>query len=353
MVETTTEIGMREIVDGIMEKTWQQLEWHAVARARALAFACRLDRQLEEVSAVAERPESRLAARLRTELQAAVERAMDEGHPPGADALFAAAEAVHEQLAYLPKPAMPAGVRVFLRGLFDRRWDENVVVAAVSRPRWPLARAGRGGTDPDRPVTVLPRADMRNPLMWPLIALQGADIVGWTDAEERVRQALGPGVRFAVAEAMLSDGERSAAARELWQRGCEELSAAGPLYDDALELARSLADGILISARRVGARGGDNLQASSVLGGAGVGGASGGTADIYRQLEAVRDVPAEAVEILSAGWIHWYGHAAPRLLAADDWAQKREIVDGVDDVLCRSLDVAAIHRFYTTEGAST
>lgn len=335
---------MREHVDGIMANAWKQLEWDAVARARGVALACRLDRQLEEVTAVASRPESRLAHRLRTELQAAVETAATT------DELFASVEAIHEQLAYLPKPAMPTGVRVFLRELFGGRWDDDVVVAAVSRPRWPAIQApadGRGDgsgsgfasgfvPSPERPVTVIPRGEMRNPLTWPLIAVQGAGIVGWIDMEQRVREAAGPGVWFAMAEATLpaGDADSDGRARELWQRGRDELSAAGSLYDDALQLARSLADGILISARRVGND------------------AVGEDGDIYDRLSAVRDVPAEAVEILSAGWIHWYGHAAPKLLAADDWARRRAIVDGIDDVLCRSLDVAAIHRFYATEGAS-
>lgn len=339
---------VREHVDGIMENAWKQLEWDAAARARSIALACRLDRQLEEVAGVASRPESRLAHRLRAELQNAAATAATTAE------VFAAVEAIHEQLAYLPKPAMPTGVRVFLRDLFGRRWDDNVVVAAVARPRWPLGQVlAKGGENvptvggdgygvasdvvpsPERPVTVIPRAEMRNPLMWPLIAVQGAGIVGWSDAEQRVRDAAGPGVWFALAEALVAAGDAAAEsrARELWQRGCDELSAAGSLYEDALQLARSLVDGILISARRVGAE-------------------DAGGADIYDRLAAVRDVPAEAVEILSAGWVHWYGHAVPKLLAANDWSDRRAIVDGIDDVLCRSLDVAAIHRFYATEGAS-
>src|SRR5690606_1868993 len=105
-----------------------------------------------------------------------------------------------EQLAYLPKLTLPAGVRVFLRALFDQEWNENVVVAAVSKPRWPVGPEAAAGS-PDRPVTVMPRADMRNPLMWPLIAVQGASVAGWSDAEERVRRAAGPGVRVAPARA--------------------------------------------------------------------------------------------------------------------------------------------------------
>lgn len=338
----------REHVYGTMEHAWKQLEWSAVERARAVGFACRLDRQLEAVAAVADRPESRLAQRLRAELQEAVTGGPG-GPSPDTAALFAAVEAIHEQLAYLPKLTLPAGVRVFLRALFDQEWNENVVVAAVSKPRWPVGPEAAAGS-PDRPVTVMPRADMRNPLMWPLIAVQGASVAGWSDAEERVRRAAGPGVWFALAEALLPAGAGSSAeaeAQALWQRGRDELLAAGRLYDDALELAAALADGILISAKRVGAKGLDGQPA-----GGPDGEASGERAEVYRKLSAVRDVPAQAVEILSAGWIHWYGHAAPKLLAAGDWQRMREIVDGVDDVLCRSLDVAAIHRFYATEGAS-
>lgn len=334
-----------------MENAWKQLEWDAVALARAIALACRLDRQLEEVAAVASRAESRLAGRLRTELQEAAATVKRTAQ------LFATIEVIHGQLAYLPRPGMPMGVRVFLRELFGERWDEDIVVAPVSTARWPLHHDSGGEAvwppSPERPVAVIPQAELRNPLMWPLIAMQGARIVGWTEVEHRVGQLAGPGVWFAMAEAMLpaaasnSDG----GARTLWQRGWDELSRAGSLYDDARELARALADGILISARRVGF--------SEVRGPADIGGESArvnGTrdgADIYQRLAAVRDVPADAIEILSAGWIHWYTNAAPKLLETVDWPRRREIVDGVDDVLCRSLDVAAIHRFFASEGAST
>lgn len=318
-----------------MENAWRQLEWNAAARARAVALACRLDRQLEQVAAVASRPESRLANRLRTELQVAVEGA------PSTDGLFATVEAIHEQVTYLPKLGMPTGVRVFLRSLFGASWDDDVVVAALPAARWPRTHATESDVAgasprPKRPVAVIPQAETGNPLMWPLVALQGASIVGWSDdGEERVRELAGPGVFFAMAESMMPDAVSAgdATARLRWQRGRDELVGAGVMYEDAMELARHLADGILISARRVGS---DDIGS-----------------DIYAQLVAVRDVPADAREILSAGWIHWYGHAVPRLLDATDWAQRREIVDGVDDVLCRSLDVAAIHRFYATEGAST
>lgn len=322
-----------------MDNAWKQLAWDGAARARAIALACRLDRQLEEVVGVAARPESRLAGRLRTELQATAEEAATT------EALFAAVEAIHEQLAYLPKPGMPTGVRVFLRELFGHRWDEDVVVAAVATVRWPLARVA---ASPERPITVIPRADIRNPLMWPLIALQGASLMGWTDAERQVGDVVGPGLLFAMAEAMLLGGVSgtvdaggSGAERGgegLWERGRDALVEAGALYDHAMGLAASLADGVLISARRVG-RGATTSVGSS-------------SGDIYERLAAVRDVPADAVEILTAGWIHWYGHAAPQLLKTADWSRRREIVDGVDDVLCRSLDVASIHRFYATEGAS-
>lgn len=346
-----------------MKHAWKQLQWEAAVRARAIALACRLDRQLEEAAAVASGPESRLAARLRAELQAAATGGARTEH------IFQAVDAVHRKLAFLPKPSLPTGVRVFLRELFGRRWDDDVVVSVVSIPRWPIvvtvegdvvctATSAFGRMDaadnssfapsPEFPVSVIPRAELRNPLMWPLIALQGANIAGWSEPAERVRHLAGPGVWFAIAEALVSgsidsDGAPDAglndglqAAATLWERGRRDIGADDAIDAGILELAESLADGVLISARRVGAS--SDAQAPAE--------------NIYSRLAAVRDVPAEAMEILSAGWIHWYGHAAPRLLEADDWQKQREIVDGLDDVLCRSLDVAAIHRFYATEGAS-
>lgn len=325
-----------------MGNAWKQLAWEEMFGARALALACRLDRQLEEVAAAASRPESRLAGRLRTELQEAASGAATAAH------VVASVESIHNQLAYLPKPDMPTGVRVLLRELFGSRLDDDVVVAAVSTTRWPL---GGRSASPERPITVIPRAEVRNPLMWPLVGLQGAAIAGWTDGESRVQDVVGPGLLFAMAEAMLSDSVSSDAAapdsdavgrsRTLWERGRDELAGSGEMLEVATHLATSLADGVLISARRVGHGGAPGGTPENTFGG-----------DIYERLAAVRDVPADAAEILTAGWIHWYGHAAPKLLNTTDWSRRREIVDGVDDVLCRSLDVAAIHRFYATEGAS-
>src|SRR5690606_30141881 len=158
------------------EHAWKQLEWSAVERARAVGFACRLDRQLEAVAAAADRPETRLAQRLRAELQAAVTGGPG-GPSPGTAALVSAVGEVHEPAASLPELTLAARVRELLRALFDQEWNENVVVAAVSKPRWPVGPEAAAGS-PDRPVTVMPRADMRNPLMWPLIAVQGASVAG-------------------------------------------------------------------------------------------------------------------------------------------------------------------------------
>lgn len=316
------------------------MDWESVRRARAVAFACRTVRQLDVVTAGAAKPESRLAADWRETLFAAV--AADGG----TDELLAVVEAIHARLAYLPQPTLPTGMRVFLREMFGQQWDEQVVVAAVADARWPgageapVAHVDDGGA---APITVIPRAELYNPLMWPLVALQGAAIVGWDEAEERVADLAGPGLFFARAEARSSADADDA--RALWKRGRDELAADEGAYDAARELAASLADGVMISARRRGEKLPD-----------------GG---VYGELAAVRDEPARAADILSAGWLHWYSHDAPQLLALDaalrddaaphheTWAHMRVLVNGLDDVLCRSLDVAAVHRFYATEGAMT
>src|SRR5690606_41600576 len=116
--------------------------------------------------------------------------------------------------------------------------SESGLGAAVSKLRWPVGPEAAAGS-PDRPVTVMPRADMRNPLMWPLIAVQGASVAGWSDAEERVRRAAGPGVRFALGEALLPAGAGNGAEAEaqgLWERGRDEHLAAGRLYEDGPEV---------------------------------------------------------------------------------------------------------------------
>ncbi|MFO7265730.1 MAG: hypothetical protein C0P62_006005 [Bacillota bacterium] len=366
-----------------MEQAWRQLRWDEAVRARALAIACRVDRQLEETAAIAKKPESRLAARLREELQ----RAAREGG--SVEVLFRTAAAVHQQLAWLPKPKLPIGIRVFLRELFGGEWNEDLVVAALADPAWPLTvrvegreprvelsgslgrgLAGRaaggspggsagdesdsaGGLSGALPVAVIPQAEMRDPMMWPLVALQGAVIAGFGDAVQWVRARVGPGLWFALSEAAAATGGPRPELEALWRRGLDELAAETALLDSVAELVEALADGILISAKRVGLRakqradgGGQKTEGLPARGEA------GDRRDIYEELEAVRDVPAEASEILTAGWIHWYGQAAPALLATDEWERRRAIVDEIDDILCRSLDVAAIHRFYATEGAS-
>lgn len=386
--------GSREYGNGMLEQAWLQLRWDEAVRARALALACRLDRQLEETSAVAKRPESRLAARLRAELQSAVAEGVET------EGLFATVAAVHRQMAWLPKPKLPIGIRVFLRELFGGGWDEDLVVAALADARWPLAVRWEGqrpsieatgllgreredvgataGGEPKAdeadvrpslsggaalPVAVIPQAEMRDPLMWPLVALQGALIGGWSDAAERIRERVGPGLWFALAEALLAGAQaEDQQLAALWNRGRDELVADQTLREDVKELVEALADGVLISAKRVGRQAerrplqaGDGVSRGVPERGQTRSERSGDVAnepDIYEELAAVCDVPAEAVEILTAGWLNWYGNVAPALLAADDWERRRAIVDGVDDVLCRSLDVAAIHRFYATEGAS-
>lgn len=344
----------------------KQIQWKFIERARALALACRLDRQLHEAAQTASRPEARLAGHLRHQLQ----RAGAESR--STDALFNLVATVHGQLAFLPKPKLPTGLRVFLREVFGSRWDAEVVVAPVSTVHWP--RTGRlpegeamaevqlspptGRDVVQQPITVIPRAELYNPLMWPLIGLQAAVYDGWEDAEQRVAERTGAGLMLAKAEALLPlDG---GAAQRLWERGRSTMRDSGD-YVDAAELALSLADGVLISAHRRGV----------TTEGAG----------IYGRLAAAHDEPASAVDILHAGWLHWYDHALEQLLALDEgmatagvasqteealgvdadlsehgavdsWITMCRLVNGIDDLLCRSLDVAAVHRFYATEGAT-
>lgn len=348
-----------------MSNMGKQIEWEFVERARALALACRLDRQLHEAVETASRPEARLAGHLRQQLQRAVAARASTA------TLFAVVASVHEQLAFLPKPELPTGLRVFLREVFGPRWDAEVVVAPVATMHWPRAGGepdadeggGRSSSAADahaveQPVTVIPRAELYNPLMWPLIGLQAAVYDGWEDAEQRVVERIGPGLTLAKAEALLPvDTE---AAQRLWERGRSAMSNSGD-YGDAAELALSLADGVLISAHRRGV----------TTEGAG----------IYGRLAAAHDEPASAVDILHAGWLHWYDHALEQLLAldagmatagvathtdgvpevgadakehvaVDSWVAMCGLVNGIDDLLCRSLDVAAVHRFYATEGAT-
>lgn len=346
-----------------------RIDWHRVERGRALAFACRVDRQLHEASQTAPRPETVLAARLRRRLRDAVTS------NSATQQLFAVVAAVHEQLAFLPAVDLPVGLRGFLREVLGSRWDSEVVVAAVSAPQWPRHEQDRRAAhrpavfdDLQQPVTVIPRAEMYNPLMWPLVGLQVAAYAGWEDAERRVRQRIGSGLTFALAEAfVMTDGEK---ARRLWERGLDALAAetetAGQTARAGVRtLARSLADGILISAHRRG-----KAEAKS-----------GQHRGVYADLAAAYDEPASPADILHAGWTHWYEHGLTQLLKlekaltqgettdadpvidsrvagvaigkvpADAWTEMCHFVNGIDDLLCRSLDVAAIHRFYATGGA--
>ena len=159
-----------------MKNTDKQIAWDSVERARALALACRLDRQLHEAAEVASRPEARLAGHLRHQLQRAV-----AARTPTA-ALFSLLASVHEQLAFLPKPELPTGLRVFFREVFGSRWDDEVVVAPVADMHWPRtgadghALAVTAGDVMPQPITVIPRAELYNPLMWPLIGLQAGGL---------------------------------------------------------------------------------------------------------------------------------------------------------------------------------
>ncbi len=308
---------------------WKPVAWDEARRARAIGLACRLDRQLQEAAAAATRAEARLAAALRAEVRAAVFAGQ------GPEDLFDTLAVLHEQLAYLPRVPLPAGIAGLLKDLLGPAWDGDVVVAGVPQLRWPSLE-----TAPSRPVAVIPLAEAKNPLMWPLVALQGAAVGGYEGRAGALAEALGAALTFARAEALFAAD--AAAARALWQRGEERLprpEAGGS--GTPWQLVSMLADGVLISGYRRGTE------------------ADPG-APIYQQLAVVKDEPAQPAEILTAGWIYWYTRAAAELLAlasgagqdaGDPWGRMRALVDGLDDLLCRSLDVAAIHRFYAAEGA--
>lgn len=355
-----------------------KVEWGSVERGRALALACRLDRRLHDAGETASRPEHLLAERLRQQLR----RVVTAG--PTTAQLFHVVATVHEQLAFLPKPDLPTGLRVFLREVFGEGWDEEVVVAAGTDCRWLGAGGdvhgetggaignGTGGSgetlsggvlsgDGAQPVAVIPGAEVHNPLMWPLAGLQVGGFDGWEDAIEKVQAQIGTGLSFARAEALVATDAEGA--RKLWEQGMAELAGGGGGEGavGVAELSSALADGVLISAHRRG----------SVEKAGGV----------YGRLAQAHDEPAQAADILQAGWRHWYAHGLPQLLeleqalvggsgevrtgenrgatavgagpafvAVDAWVEMGRLVNGIDDLLCRSLDVAAVHRFYATGG---
>ncbi|HEY8497565.1 MAG TPA: hypothetical protein VIK98_11120 [Limnochordales bacterium] len=310
---------------------WKPVPWDTARRARLVGIACRLDRHLEEAAAAATRAEARLAAALRQEVRQAVSA------NPGTEELFAKLSALHEQLAYLPRLPLPAGIAGLLRDLLGPDWDGDVVVAGVPELPWPpLVRV------PVRPVAVIPLAEARNPLMWPLVALQGAAASGLSQRGEALDAALGAALAFARAEALFVADEP--AARGWWRAGEQRLPRPGDgPGGNPWQLAAMLASGVLISGYRRGGR-------------------IDPEAPIYEQLAVVRDEPAQPADILTAGWIYWYNRTAAELVelaaglrsqgeAEDRWTRMRALVDSLDDLLCRSLDVAAIHRFYAAEGA--
>lgn len=330
----------------------EEVPWSGVLRARALGWACRTDRRLQEAAEAGSRPEAALAGSLRTRLREAVAaRASTEE-------LFEVVDDVHGQLEYLPKPSLPVGLRVFIRELFGPERDDRLVIAPAARASWPAA--AKAGAEAF-PVAVIPQRDLTNPLMWPLVGLQAATFPGWEDAEKLLNRTLGPALSFARAAAMLP-GE-TIEAKLLWKRGWSEM-ASGGAREAAKPLAEALADGVLISARRAvpaeskgaapssakpTAAGGSSVEADGTAGSADKG-------PVYGQLAEVHDEPASAGDILHAGWLHWYGYAMEKLLAFQDdgdggFEAMNRLVNGVDDLLCRSLDVAAIHRFYASGGA--
>lgn len=313
------------------ETHWKPVPLDTARQARVLGLACRLDRQLQEAAAAASRAEARLATALRAEVQAAV------GDASGVESLWDKLRDVHAQLAYLPRIPLPAGITGLLRDLLGPGWDADVVVAGVPELAWPeLAVA------PERPVAVIPLAEARNPLMWPLVAVQGATAGGESRRAAALDDVLGAALAFARAEAScLADQET---ARAWWATGERQLvQRAADRAGMLAQLATTLGAGILIS----GYRQGNRVEAD---------------APIYRQLAVVRDEPAQPADILTAGWMHWYTRTAGEVVelaarsagqdeAGNAWWRMRALVDGLDDLLCRSLDVAAIHRFYAAEGA--
>ncbi|MFS8543265.1 MAG: hypothetical protein LOD91_05425 [Limnochordales bacterium] len=316
---------------------WKPAPWETVRRARVLGLAGRLDRQLQEAAGAAARTEARLAAALRAEVQAAVAAAADSA------ALFARLVDVHSQLAYLPRLPLPAGIAGLMRDLLGPDWDDHVVVAGVPALPWPPLEAASS-----RPVAVIPLAEARDPLMWPLVAVQGAAVAGQPERVAGLQQNLGPALAFARAAALCFADE--GAARAAWEAGAQGLAQLPADKASTIrQLAATLADGVLISGCRRGGRPDPG-------------------APIYDQLAVVRDEPAEPAEILLAGWVHWASRTAAELVelaeqvrghdgghgpdgGQDPWWRLRGLVDGLDDLLCRSLDVAAIHRFYAAEGA--
>src|SRR5690625_4512786 len=102
---------------------WEGVRWEDVRRARAAALACRVDRRLQEASEAASRPEMGLADSLRRRLR----RAATDGGP--VERLLDVVAVIHEQLDYLPKPPLPAGLRVFFDELLGPERSGAVVIA--------------------------------------------------------------------------------------------------------------------------------------------------------------------------------------------------------------------------------
>src|SRR5690625_1259400 len=185
---------------------WERIRWEDVLRARAFAFACRLDRRLQEASEAASRPEIGLAEALRSRLRRAV---ADGGSP---ERLFDIVARVHDELDYLPKPPLPTGLRGFFDELLATEQDVAVVLAPTVRAAWHAAAwegaatAGdtrRAGVDEDSfyPVAVIPQAELYNPLMWPLVGRQAPGPVAKDDEIGPSFDEDAPAVLFARAEA--------------------------------------------------------------------------------------------------------------------------------------------------------
>lgn len=316
--------------------------WAEVERGRIFALACRLDRSLQEAAATASRPEAGLADVLRGELGRAV------GAGAAGQSLLDAVATIHSQLDYLPKPAPPKGMRVFFREVLGPHWDERIVIAPTAVAAWrksqstvPQLQGGRA----DYTVGVIPQAELHNPLMWSLVGLQATGGIDGDRAMDTLSRRVGPALLFARAEALAaSDAE---AAETLWRQG--QAAVASGEYPEAHSLAKSLADGVLVSAHRRGKSteaDGSRSEADDV---------SPERKAVYSRLAAAHDEPAGAADILLAGWLHWYGSGLERVLTLanapeDGWTDMCRFVNGVDDLLCRSLDVAAVHRFYASGG---
>lgn len=157
----------------------------------------------------------------------------------------------------------------------------------------------------------------------------------------------------------------------------------------AARLVEGLADGQLISSVRRGASawgpealvpgpaphdGRENGSPGAIgnhspqAGASGPGGGNGGqerrlpqaVGRLYQQLRQVQDIPAGSAEILHAGWLFVTGPLTRRVQdhwlkggssTSWSWSDVARQLAGVDAILLRSLDVAAVHRLYAQEVA--